>query len=118
MIRFYGYDGCSTCRKAKKILAQRQVSFEDIDITKNPPPKNLLSAILASGAYMLSELFNRSGQLYRELNMKEKLKTMSEAELLDLLAKHGRLVKRPLVTDGKTTTIGLDEDRFGRAWCK
>ena len=116
MIRFYGYEKCSTCRKAKVLLSKRGVSFEEIDITKTPPPKSLLQSILAMGTYRLPELFNRSGQLYRKMRMSERLKTMRETESLELLATHGKLLKRPVITDGKRATVGFDEERLVREW--
>lgn len=116
MIQFYGYDKCGTCRKAKKTLDQKKVSYKDIDITENPPPKKLIQSILKSGDYSLKDLFNKSGLMYRELNMKEKIKTMKEADLVDLLAKHGKLVKRPIITNGKTASVGFDEIKIKKLW--
>ncbi len=116
MIRFYGYEKCATCRHAKAYLTRRGVSFEEIDITRTPPPKSLLAAVLASGEYRLAELFNRSGELYRTMDMKDKLKLMDEPALLELLAAHGKLIKRPVVTDGRKYTVGFDEARMKRVW--
>ncbi len=109
MIKFYGYDKCSTCIKAKKLLTSKGIKFEDIDITTNPPAKDLLNQILDSGKYDLKALFNKSGQMYREMNMKDKINIMSKEELLDLLSKNGRLVKRPVISDGKQHCVGYDE---------
>ena len=116
MIRFFGYDKCSTCRTAKKFLQARKVNFEDLDITVSPPPKSLLQSILKSGWYGLRDLLNRSGEMYRALNMKEKVARLSEDEILDLLAKHGKLVKRPLISDGKRHTVGFDEKTLDAVW--
>ena len=116
MLTFYGYDRCGTCRKAKKALGSWGVDYRDVDITEKPPTKKVLRAVLASGDYSLGDLFNRSGVQYRELNMKEKLKGMSESEAIDLLAGNGRLCKRPIVTDGAKHTVGYKEDAFEAAW--
>ena len=37
-------------------------------------------------------------------------------EAVDLLAKHGKLCKRPMVTDGKRHTVGFREDIFAGVW--
>jgi arsenate reductase len=116
MIEFYGYNKCSTCLKAKKTLAKNGVAFDDIDITQNPPSQTLLKKILGEGRYELKDLFNKSGEVYRSLNMKDKLKTMSQSDALALLAKEGKLVKRPIVSNGKTFTVGFDEDTFTSVW--
>jgi len=115
-LQFYGYGNCSTCRQAKKHLAGLGVAFNDIDITVTPPPKTLIRSILKDSGYPLNDLFNRSGQMYRQLNMKEKIKTASQDQLITLLARHGKLVKRPIVTDGKTHTVGFKAEVYDRVW--
>lgn len=116
MIVFYGYDGCATCRKAKAWLRAAGKPFKDIDITATAPSKTVLQAILRSGRYQLGDLFNRSGEMYRRLGMKNKLKTLSEAQALALLSQQGRLVKRPIVTDGTRHTVGFDEATMQAVW--
>jgi len=116
MIRFYGYDRCGTCRNAKKWLDAHGVVYQSIDITEKPPPKALLKKILKSGDYSLKDLFNKSGQMYRDMNMKERLAEMSEARAVELLAEHGKLCKRPIVSDGSRHTVGFSEDAFERIW--
>ena len=49
----------------------------------------------------VNKLFNTHGAKYRELNLKDKLKDMSDDEKLDLLASDGMLVKRPLAISGE-----------------
>lgn len=116
MIQFFGYPKCSTCRKASKYLDGKKIKYKDIDITETPPSKTLLKAILKSGDYELKDLFNKSGVLYREMNMKDKLKDMSETQALALLAQHGKLVKRPIVSDGSKYSVGFKEDVFKKIW--
>ena len=43
------------------------------------------------------KFFNTSGMLYKQMNLKDKLKEMTEDDQLKLLATDGMLVKRPLV---------------------
>lgn len=112
MIQFYGYDKCSTCVKAKKFLSGRGKDFKFTDITVQPPSRTFLKAILDSGQYEMKSLFNTSGEVYRSMNMKEKVKTMTDTDILDLLASNGRLIKRPIVSDGKNHVVGFDETRL------
>ncbi|MGD8861876.1 MAG: Spx/MgsR family RNA polymerase-binding regulatory protein [Myxococcales bacterium] len=116
MLTFYGYDKCDTCRRARRALESWGVEVERIDITRTPPPKQVLERALDSGGYALKELFNRSGQEYRKLGIKDRLPEMSRAEALKLLAGNGRLVKRPIVTDGERVTVGHDAARFEATW--
>jgi arsenate reductase len=114
-LNYYGYAACGTCRKAKQYLAKKKIAFSETDIVQNPPSKALLKALLQQG-YALKDLFNKSGQLYRQLNMSERLKSLSTEAALDLLTQHGKLVKRPIITDGKRSTVGFDEAVFKQVW--
>lgn len=115
-LRFYGYAKCSTCRAAKQALRAAGHELDERDITVEPPPRVALEAIVASGVYHISHLLNRSGEVYRSMNMKEQIKRLSTAQLLDLLARHGRLLKRPIVTDGTRVTVGYDPDVYRQTW--
>lgn len=64
----------------------------------------------------VNKLFNTHGAKYRELNLKDKLKDMSDDEKLDLLASDGMLVKRPLAISGEKITLGFKEDQYKDTW--
>lgn len=117
MLTFYGYKKCNTCRKAEKFLQQVEIAFEFVDITENPPSANMLADIAKLSETPLKKLFNTSGIQYRELKIKDKLPALSNQEILALLAGNGRLIKRPLITNGKHATVGFDENRFNEIWC-
>lgn len=109
-MKLYQYPKCSTCRKAVKFLNENNIEFSSIDITEKPPAKTELKAMLASYNGEMRKLFNTSGVQYRELNMKEKLPTMSANDAIDLLAVNGKLIKRPfLLNDAKQGIIGFKE---------
>lgn len=114
-VKVYEYAGCSTCRKALKFLDARGVAYRSVPIVETPPTVAELKAMLAF-AGDLRRLFNTSGLLYRELGVGEKLKTMSEAAALALLAKHGKLVKRPFVLLKDRGLLGFKEDEWAKAF--
>jgi arsenate reductase len=59
----------------------------------------------------LKNLFNTSGELYREMKIADRLKAgLSESEALDLLAQHGKLIKRPLVLGADWALVGFREE--------
>lgn len=113
-MKFYGYNKCGTCRKAKNFLDEKNISFTDFDITLTPPPKAILKrAIKEKG---LRKLFNTSGVQYKELGMKDKIGSLTEAEAIDLLAGNGRLVKRPIAVDEDRLTVGFNSDEYESVW--
>ena len=115
MIKFYGYEKCSTCRKAQSLLIRKKRAHEAIDITRKPPLMKELKAMLSHLNGDIRKLFNTSGQVYREMKLGDKLKNISEAEALKLLASNGRLVKRPfLMIDDKPAAVGFNEDEWSK----
>lgn len=116
MIKFYGYAKCSTCIKAKKWLKENKVEFEDIEITETPPSKKILKSVIDSGELELKQLFNVSGEVYREMDLKNKLPNMSVSQQLELLSSNGKLVKRPFITDGNHATVGFKEEVLKEKW--
>lgn len=116
MITLYGYKKCGTCRKAEKALTDNGIDYKFIDITTTPPDKTELESMIKLTGKELKKFFNTSGVVYREMELKEKLKSMSDEEKLELLASNGKLIKRPLTTDGISATVGFNEDEFLTTW--
>ena len=113
MITVYHYPRCSTCKRASKWLEAHGVEATLVDIVASPPPRKVLAEALKTSGLPVQKLFNTSGELYRQGNYKQRLTTMSEAEALSELARHGKLIKRPLVvgTVGKRSValVGFRE---------
>ena len=113
-ITVYEYGKCSTCRKAAKFLSTNGHDYSLVDITVKPPSKKLLKEMLDVYEGNLKRLFNTSGVVYREQKISQKLADMSNTQAIDMLAKEGKLVKRPfLVVDGKARAIGFKEEEWG-----
>jgi arsenate reductase len=116
MLTFYGYAKCSTCVNAKKFLAKLGRPIAEIDITTAAPSLVQLRSLIRKSGRPYTDFLNRSGTLYRERNMKEKVKTLSEDAIVAMLASEGRLLKRPIVTDGKRVTVGFSPEEFEKIW--
>ena len=102
---FLEYPPCSTCKKAKNWLDEHGVSYTARHIKEENPSYEELKLWYQRSGLPLKKFFNTSGLLYKSMNLKEKLPTMTEEEQLRLLASDGMLVKRPLVvTDGVVLT--------------
>lgn len=114
----YMYPKCSTCRDAMKWLEARGYEPEKINLFETPPTKRELREFLDKSGLELKKLLNTSGEAYREMSLKDKLPQMSEDEVLDLLATNGRLIKRPIVSDGARVTVGFKADHYENVWGK
>jgi len=109
---FIYYPKCNTCIKAKKFLLSNNVSFDERHIVENKLSKEELQHLYKKSGLPLKKFFNTSGKLYKENNLKEQLKTMSEDQQLELLASNGMLVKRPILETEDQVLVGFKEDEY------
>lgn len=109
MITFLCYLKCTTCQKAKAWLDERGIAYTLRDIKANNPTREELAVWHKASGLPLRKFFNTSGLLYKSLALKDKLPTMSEEAMLDLLATDGMLVKRPLLVGDDFVLVGFKE---------
>ncbi len=109
---FVEYPACSTCKRAKKWLEERGVSFSDRNIKELNPAKEELKEWHEKSGLDIKRFFNTSGTLYREMNLKDRLPAMSLEEKYDLLSTDGMLVKRPILVTEKGIATGFKQEEW------
>lgn len=114
MILFLCYARCSTCQKAKKWLEANQVDYVERAIAIDNPTYEELKKWYELSGLAIKKWFNTSGKLYKEMNLKDQIKTMSDDECLKLLATNGMLVKRPIVVSNQGVLVGFKEDDYNQ----
>lgn len=111
-MKFICYPKCTTCQKAKKWLDENKIEYELRDIKSENPTVDELKELYRLSGQPLKKLFNTSGLLYKSMDLKNKLQSMSEEEMLSLLATDGMLVKRPLLASDEFVLIGFKEKEW------
>lgn len=106
---FIYYPKCTTCQKAKKLLEEKGLEFQERNIKEENPSFEELSEWHEKSGLLLKRFFNTSGLLYRSMELKDKLADMSEEEQLKLLATDGMLVKRPILVMDNEVLVGLQD---------
>ena len=106
---FIQYPKCGPCRKAAKWLEENNVEVTSRHIVEENPTREELSQWIDKSGLPISCFFNTSGLVYREQNLKEKVKTASRDELLDILASNGMVVKRPIIVSDDFVLVGFNE---------
>ena len=115
MIKFICYPKCTTCQRAKRWLDDNKIEYELRDIKLDSPSFDELSEWYGRSALTLKKFFNTSGLLYKSLGLKERLSSMSDEDMLSLLASDGMLVKRPIVIGDDFVLVGFKEDEWRSA---
>ncbi|WP_028520436.1 arsenate reductase family protein [Ruminococcus flavefaciens] len=114
-MKFICYPKCTTCQKARKWLDANGVSYELRDIKEDNPSYEELTEWYKMSGLPLKKFFNTSGQVYKSMELKNKLPDMTVEEQLKLLATDGMLVKRPILINGSKIVIGFKESEYEEA---
>ena len=109
---FVNYPKCSTCKRAEKFLKENNVEFVNRNKVEENPTAEELSLWMDKSGLEPRKFFNTSGVLYREMNLKDKLKTMSKEEMIEILSTNGMLVKRPLLVTEDIVLVGFKEENY------
>ena len=101
------YPKCTTCQRAKKWLDEQGIEYNERHIKEQNPTAVELEEWHSRSGLPLKRFFNTSGQLYKTLQLKDKLPGMSESEQFALLASDGMLVRRPLFISEEQVLVGF-----------
>jgi arsenate reductase len=110
---FLQYPLCGTCRKAAKWLKENNIEVVSRHIVDENPSEKELSEWIEKSGLSIQKFFNTSGQVYKENNLKNIVKTASKEELVRLLSQNGKLLKRPILVADDFVLVGFDEMEWG-----
>lgn len=111
-ILFIQYPKCGTGRKAFKWLEAKNIKVNSRDISVDNPTEEELKNWISKSKLPVNKFFNTSGKIYKEQNLKDKVKTESEADLIKILASNGMIVKRPLIITSDFVLVGFNEEEW------
>lgn len=111
---YVAYPKCTTCQRAKKWLDDHQIDYGERHIKEDRPTAAELKLWHERSGLPLKKFFNTSGQVYRALGLSDKLADMTDAELYELLATDGMLVKRPIVVGEDRVLVGFKPENWER----
>ena len=104
-VDFYCWVKWNTCRKAKEFLSQKNMAINERDFFKYPFDRGEIEDLLQGRP--ASEMFNFRSPSFKQLGLaRDKL---SDNELIDLMLKEPRLVRRPVVRIGDIVYFSADK---------
>ena len=104
-IEFYCWVKWNTCRKAKEFLSQQKVEFNDRDFFKNPFSQAEITELLKGKS--AAEMFNFKSPSFSQLSLDRN--KLNDKELIELMLKEPRLIRRPVVRIGDKVYFGADK---------
>ncbi|WP_433743124.1 Spx/MgsR family RNA polymerase-binding regulatory protein [Falsibacillus pallidus] len=105
---FFTYPSCTSCRKAKKWLKANSIPFTERHIFREPPTEEELKQLLMMTTEGLDELLATRSQSYKDLDVD--VDDLHLSEILRMLTNDPKLLKRPILTDGKKLIVGYQPE--------
>lgn len=115
-MKVYGIPTCGTYKKAVKWFQEKNINIETFNLKETSPTKDELANYHLLSGLELKKFFNTSGKVYRELDLKNRQKEMTNEEIYQLLSDNPMLIKRPLIVDGDFVTVGFKEEVYIAKW--
>ncbi|WP_210081478.1 arsenate reductase (glutaredoxin) [Pantoea endophytica] len=105
MVSIYHNPRCSKSRETLALLQEKGIEPDVVLYLETPPDVPTLKRLLKQlGMHSARELMRRKEDLYQELALADS--ALSEAQLLQAMVDHPKLIERPIVIKGEQARIG------------
>ena len=104
----YGINNCDSMKKAFHWLNSNRIVYSFVDFTKEPPTEAQILSWLSSVG---DSLVNKRGKSFHQLSDAVK-ESFSGQTLINAIMTKPTLIKRPLLVNGMTMTVGFDSNRW------
>ena len=106
-LMFYTYPSCTSCRKTKAFLQEQELQVSERHIFRDAPTVDELLQLLAISEEGVDSLLATRSQSFKQLDVD--VEDLKLSELLKLMSENPKLLKRPILTDGKEVIVGYDK---------
>ncbi|ATA24844.1 arsenate reductase (glutaredoxin) [Brenneria goodwinii] len=104
-VTIYHNPRCSKSRETLALLKQHGVTPQVVLYLETPPDADTLTRLIHQlGLSSARDLMRRKEEIYRELNLADE--TLTEAQLIQAMVDHPKLIERPIVVAGQQARIG------------
>jgi Spx/MgsR family transcriptional regulator len=110
-LKFYTYPSCTSCRKTKKWLVENQILFEERHLFRQTPTVEELTFLLSLTTEGLDEILATRSQSFKELNLE--IDDLPLSKVVELIVENPKLLRRPILTDGKQLVVGYQPEQLG-----
>jgi Spx/MgsR family transcriptional regulator len=103
---FYSYPSCTSCRKTKHWLKAHNIDFSEKHLFRETPSYTELQKILQLTTDGMDEILATRSQTYKDLNLN--IDDLPLSDVIKLIIEEPKLLRRPIITDGKKLVIGYN----------
>jgi arsenate reductase len=103
---FFWKPSCTTCRNARRVLADRRVDVTERDINKEPPDRAFLERHIDEDRFL--DFVSTRSPVFRQRPLPS-----TKKEAIDLMMEQPNLIKRPILVQGDAVRFGFDKSFYG-----
>ena len=103
-LTLYHNPRCSKSRGALELLEARGLTPTVVRYLETPPSATELQALLAKLGFNARQLLRTGEDEYKTLNLADA--TLTEAQLIEAMASHPKLIERPILVAGDKAVVG------------
>jgi Spx/MgsR family transcriptional regulator len=107
-VEIYLYANCSSCRSADALLKNVGVAALQRDLFKERLSSEEIKSLVSRIGRSVSELLSTRSRPYAELGLAGN--ELTDDEIVDLMAKHPALIRRPIVVRDRQAVVGFKRD--------
>ncbi|CDM68690.1 ArsC family protein [Clostridium bornimense] len=104
-IQVFGINKCFDTKKSERYFKERKIPFQYIDLSKKNISKGELESVLKNVS--LAEITNINSKEYKKSNISMIRNTQGK---IDILLENYKLLKTPIVRNGKLATVGYKKE--------
>jgi len=104
MVTIYHNPRCSKSRQTLALIEDNNVQPEVVLYLETPPSAGDISELLNKLGLEARQLLRKGEDAYKENDLKNP--ALSDAELIDAMAKFPKLIERPIVVKGNKAILG------------
>ncbi|RSD28465.1 Spx/MgsR family RNA polymerase-binding regulatory protein [Mesobacillus subterraneus] len=108
-VTIYGL-GCRSTKKARQWMVNNQIPFVERNLVEDPLTVLELQELLKLTTDGTDDIISKRSLPYRTMNLD--LDTLSLHELLEIVHRHPRLLKSPLIVENKKLQVGYNEEEI------
>lgn|SRR5690554_7029769 len=95
---------CSKSRQTLALLREHGIEPEQVLYLETPPDATTLAGLIKSLGISARDLLRKGEDEYKSLGLSDP--SLSEAQLIEAMAAHPRLIERPVVVSGDRAVLG------------
>lgn len=108
MIKIYTISSCTSCKKAKTWLNDHKLAYKEQNIGKEPLTREEILDILSKTESGVESIISAKNRYVKALDFD--VEDLSLNQVIDLILENPRILKSPILIDGKRLQVGYKED--------